>query len=236
MKILHYLTFIIFFISCSQQEIKLPLNDNPGKHEIWNNSPIYILTKIKGNDTIPDLKMGKIITTTHWLVAIDRRLKLKNLIEPIEKIIKKRHKKSIHYDPTKKLYFSYSDTLQKKVSFVNFDSIQFMPEIYTSKKYFKKYFNEDKDYNKFHLIIDKQKIVLNDSIILKANVSKTNLKEQIWKYVAGKTDEKQNLLYLNFDNTLDFNTFMNYYSFFMNNPIPKGKLSHRIFIFDDNIK
>ncbi len=236
MKLLNFFIFTILFISCSQKEVKIPVNDNPGEHQIWDNSRIYILADVNSGDTIPDLKLGQIITTTHWLVAIDKRLKLKDLIEPIEKIIKKRHKKSIHYDPTKKLYFSYLDSVQKKVSFVDFDSIQFMPNIYISPTYFNKFFKEDKDFNKFHLIIDNQQIILNDSIVIDKEENKSKMKEKIWKYVASHTNEKQNILYLNFDKNLKFNTFINYYTFFKNNNIPKGKLSNRIFIFDKNKK
>ena len=233
MKFLYIFLFSFIFISCrKKQEIKLPLNDNPGIHEVWNNSRIYILMKKSGNDTLADLKLGQTISSTHWLVAVDRRLKLKSLISSINKILKKRHKKSIHSDGNKKAYFTYMDTLQKKVSFVDFDSIEIMPGIFNSPEYFKKYYKTEPEVNKIHIKVFPHAVVIDDSLKLREPVDKKVLLNTYLRHLVRVTNEKKNRVYLNFDKKDNFDQFLNYYTFFKNNPPPKGEISRRIFIFE----
>jgi hypothetical protein len=233
MKILYIFLFSFIFLSCSnKKDIKLPLNDNPGLHEVWDNSPVYILFDTNGQDTIADLKLGQTMSSTHWLVAIDRRLKMKHLIKPLNKILKKRHKKSIHSDGTKKLYFTYMDTLQKKVSFIDFDSIEIMPDIFTSKEYFTKYYKTDADYNKMHVYIMPGKIIINDSLKFTEPVDKQKLLNTYFRHIIHQKNGKKNAVYLNFDSDIDYGRFMDYYGFFKNNPPPEGEINRRIFIFE----
>ena len=234
MKFLYIAILSVIFMSCSQKDVQVPVNDNPGLHEIWDNSRIYILMDVKDGDTIPKLKLGQTITTTQWLVAVDKRLKLKKLINPIEKIIKKRHKKSIHSKEGTYAYFAYLDSVQHKMSFVDFDSIQFMPDYFSPASYFEKYKQDDKAFNKYYLRIDKRHIVLNDSITFDTGISKRALQDSLWNIIGKQTTQIDNKLYLNFSPNLYFDTFLNYYTFFKNNGIPKGKLSQKIFINSNN--
>ncbi len=231
MKFLYISFFIIFFASCSKKDVKVPVNDNPGIHEIWDNSPVYILMKIKNKDTLADLKLGQVMTTTHWLVAADKRLKMNKMAGAIEKILKKRHKKSIHSKEGTHAYFSYLDSVQKKISFIDFDSIQLMPNFYTSATYLKEYSKFDEAFNKYHINISPKQIIFNDSIRFDKHIGKQKIFDSIWKIVGQHTNNKANKLYLNFGENIKFDRFLNYYTFFKHNPIPKGKLSQNIFIF-----
>jgi hypothetical protein len=232
MKFLYIALLSVFFLSCQNSEVKVPVNDNPGLNEIWDNSRVYVLMNEEDGEQNPELKMGQVITTTHWLVAVDKRLMMKKLLKPIEKILKKRHKKSIHSKEGTHAYFAYLDSVNKKMAFIDFDSIQIMSEIYTSKKYFEKYSKADTDMQKFHITIMKDDIVFNDSIHFDNSMSKQQLTDSLWKIIAKQTNEKQNRLYLNFDENMNFDRFLNYYTYFKNNPMPKGKLSNKIFIFE----
>ena len=231
MKFLYIALLSVFFLSCQKTEVKIPVNDNPGLNKIWDNSRIYILINEEGGDQNAELKLGQVITTTHWLVAVDKRLSMKKLVKPIEKILKKRHKKSVHTKEGAHAYFSYLDSVNKKMAFIDFDSIQLMSDIYTSKKYFEKYSKADINMQKFHITILQDDIVLNDTIHFDSSLSKQQLTDSLWKIMSKKTNEKQNRLYLNFDVNMNFDRFLNYYTFFKNNPMPKGKLSNKIFIF-----
>jgi len=217
-------------MSCQQQEVKIPVNDNHGLTEVWDNSRIYILFNKKGNDTLADLKLGQTITTTHWLTAVDRRLKMKHLSKALEKILKKRHKKSIHSKEGTHAYFSYIDTTRQKVSFIDFDSIQLMPEYYTSSAYFDQYPKADQAYTQYHLRITPQKIQLNDSMDF-SGYTKVRIADTINKILMNTEANRNNILYLNFDKEVYFDQFLNLYTFFKNNPVNKLKLSPKIFIF-----
>lgn len=232
MKFLYITLLSVFFLSCQKTEVKVPVNDNPGINEVWDNSPVYILMNIEDGKAKPDLKMGKVMTTTHWLVAADKRLSMKSLVKPIEKILQKRHKKSIHSKEGTHAYFAYLDSVRQKMAFIDFDSIEIMTNVYTSKKYFDKYDKADQDYQKFHLTILPKSLVFNDSIQFDNTFSKQQINDAIWKIVGKQTHQKENRLYLNFDENMNFDRFLNYYTFFKNNPIPKGKISNKIFIFE----
>ncbi len=217
-------------MSCKPKNIKIPVNDNPGLHEIWDNSPVYILRKIEGEDTIADIKLGQTISSTKWLVAVDKRLTLKQLLPAFKKLYSKRRKVSIHSDGKGKLYFSYMDSLQHKVSFVEATDLNLIPDIYTSEKYFKQYTQADPEFKKLHLYFYPDKIVLNDSIKLNSDVSKKELLKTI-KGVENQHDTMFYKIYLNFDKQTNFDRFLNYYTFIKNNTLPKKQLSSKIFIF-----
>ncbi len=230
MKFLYIITLSLFFASCHPSDVKIPVNDNQGLQEVWDNSRIYVLFDNSSEDTIADVKLGQTITTTHWLVAIDKRLKMKHLIKPINKILKKRHKKSIHSKEGTHAYFTFLDSLQKKVSFIDFDSIQIMPDYFTSVDYFKQYPKAETQYNKLHLLIYPDKIYLNDRIEL-TGLNKKQMLDSIIKTSLQKNDTADFRLYLNADKDIFFDKFLDYYTFFKNNHPENIRLSPKIFIF-----
>lgn len=123
------------------------------------------------------------------------------------------------------------DSINKKVAFIDFDSLQIIADFYLSKTYFKKYPKSDEKFNKFHLTVNENSLTLNDSISLN-NQSKEQIHQKIWNYMAENTSEKPGRLYLNFNRNITFNRFLDYYIFFKTKPIPKGKTSNTIFIFN----
>jgi len=217
-------------MSCKPKDVKIPVNDNAGLHEVWNNSPVYILRDINGHDTLADLKLGQTISTTKWLVAVDKRLTLKQLLPALQKLYKKRRKVSMHSDGKGQLYFTFMDSVQHKVSFVEATDLDLVPDIYTSQKYFEQYPLADVEFKKIHLYIHPDKIVLNDSIKFEPEISKQQLLNRI-KSFEKSMDTVPKQVYLNFLTRTNFDRFLNYYTFFKNNPLPKTQISPKIFIF-----
>ena len=217
-------------MSCKPKDIKIPVNDNSGLHEVWDNSPVYILRSIDGQDTLADLKLGQTISTTKWLVAVDKRLTLRRLLPALQKLYKKRRKASMHSDGKGKLYFTYMDSLQRKVSFVEATDLDLVPDIYTSQKYFEQYPLADAEFEKLHLYIYPDRIILNDSIKFKPAVSKKQLLNRL-KSLEKPMDTVAKKVYLNFTTNTDFDRFLDYYTFFKNNPLPNTHISPKIFIF-----
>ncbi|HFX17558.1 MAG TPA: hypothetical protein ENK64_00255 [Flavobacteriales bacterium] len=228
MKFLQLTFLAVFFTACQSKEIKIPVNDNPGLHEVWNNSPVYILMKIPDQDTIADVKLGQTISSTTWLVAADRRLNMKQLQPALEKVYKKRRKVSMHSDGKGRLFFSYLDSLQNKVSFVEGTKIELMPDFYNSKSYFKEYRKADPDNEKIHLFILPNQFVINDSLTLNKDIPKIALRDSLQSISKNYQKPK---LYLNFDNRLKYQDFLNIYTFFRNDSLSRVVLSPKIFIF-----
>jgi len=217
-------------MSCKPKDIKIPVNDNTGLHEVWNNSPVYILRDIDGHDTLADIKLGQTISSTKWLVAVDKRLTLKQLLPALRKLFKKRRNVSMHSNGKGQLYFTFMDSVQHKVSFVEATDLDLVPDIYTSQKYFEQYPLADKKFEKIHLCIYPDKIVLNDSIKFEPEISKQQLLNRIQSFEK-PMDTVFKQVYLNFSTRTNFDRFLNYYTFFKNNLLTKTHISPKIFIF-----
>lgn len=101
--------------------MKLPQLHAKTVTEVFNNSQIWIFYDIQGSDTLAVLNRNNSISTTNWLFNFDRRLKLKHLFEPFNKILVKRHKKSMHHVDGMRNYFSFSDTIDRKIKSLPFD-------------------------------------------------------------------------------------------------------------------
>jgi len=231
MKLLQFVFILVILVSCNPTDIKVPVNDNPGLHEIWDNSPVYILLKINDNDTIANVKLGQTISTTKWLVAADKRLKLNQLRPALEKLYKKRRKASIHSDGKGALYFTYLDSTQNKISFVEATKLEIMPDFYSSKSYFENYKKAEPEIRKWHLRFSPEKILLNDNIVFDYQLPKKAILDSLIKQISSVKISKTNNLYLNFDSRLNFDRFLNYYTFFKDNLPANIHLSPKIFIF-----
>jgi len=119
-KYLIYTVLLVAFASCKKQELKLPRLHTQAVNQVYNNSAVWIFFTLKGNDTIAKLNQSNRIETTNWLFNIDRRLTLKQVSKPLNKLLEKRQKKSPHHIDGLKNYFSFSDSIDKKIKFLPF--------------------------------------------------------------------------------------------------------------------
>ena len=127
-KIVFFSLFLFSIVSCSNKELQLPQLPISGESEIQNHSQIWVFYKEKKGEIEAELNINNRITTTHWIINIDKRLTLKELV-PVFKIIKeKRELKSAHKKEGMKNYLSYSDINNKKIALFSMDSINFMKQ------------------------------------------------------------------------------------------------------------
>jgi len=104
-----------------------------------------------------------------------------------------------------------------------------MPDYYTSAAYFKEYPKAETGVTPYHLSILPGKIILNDSIDF-SSATKKQIADSLSKIIDSNPGNK-NRLYLNANDELFFDRFLDYYTFFKNNPVDKLQLSPKIFIF-----
>lgn len=105
----------ILFISCQQKEMKISRSNFSVETQITDFSPIYISKNDKGKVTI---NKNNLIGNTHWIISVDRDLKLQEIAPFLQEItVKKYQKEGMHKD-TKTIYFVYSDTLHKQNAYV----------------------------------------------------------------------------------------------------------------------
>lgn len=122
MKNIVYAFLVLTLVSCNNKEVLLPQIDRTIVASIEDHSPIYMFFETKEKDTLVDLNRKNSISSTNWIFNIDKRLPLKLVIP---EVIKMQAKKSgsMHNNAESQNYFSYSDSIHKKLAFVPFTNI-----------------------------------------------------------------------------------------------------------------
>ena len=175
MKYIYILLFSLFLLSCAKKEIKIPTLAVKGIQEIHNHSQVWMFFEVKNNDTVANVNRKNTISTTHLVYNIDKRFTLKNIMPSI-KNLQDKHANSIHSKEGMFNYFSYSDTISKKLSFLKFDGIIYNTDSLLSKSYIKTNSDIYKKYNNKNLSgIDLFVFTLKDS---------DNLQDVLKKLVA----------------------------------------------------
>ncbi|MEJ6791843.1 MAG: hypothetical protein QNK89_03655 [Lacinutrix sp.] len=83
MRQLFFITFLMVLTSCGKQKsVLLPEIQNAKITEIFDVSPAYLFYDETKPDSL-ELIRGNLIISTNWMVNIDKRLKLKQVIPSI---------------------------------------------------------------------------------------------------------------------------------------------------------
>ncbi|WP_456375948.1 hypothetical protein [Lutibacter sp.] len=204
MKKLIILLFSITLFSCAKKEIKIPTLAVKGIQEVHNHSQVWMFLAVENNDTIANVNRKNTISTTHWLFNIDKRLPLKAIIPSILKLQYK-HANSIHSKEGMHNYFSFSDTISKKLSFYKFDGVTFKTDSILSKYYIKTNSADYANYNNINLTFNPNNTWLND-----AKMEKGELKNTLLEFIDFSSEGKQTMLHLNFNNLLTYQNYLFY--------------------------
>ncbi len=188
--ILFSLILSTFFISCTKQPVYLPQLDISGETDIQNHSEIWVFYNEKTKKA--DVNKNNLITTTNWIINIDKKLLLSEVIPVFQMVKAKRAKKSIHSAEGMKDYITYSNTKDKNVSAFRIDSTSYMllPK------------NEIQDLNQENpcTIID---FSPNSIRINKKDFSKTQWNKSVLDSLSG-------CIQLQFDQGLNYQEYMEY--------------------------
>ncbi len=120
------LIMLLALTSCKKKSLELPQVGVSGLSEIQNYSQIWVFYKIENYKVKADLNRNNTIGTTHWVINIDKRLPLRELVPTFHYIKNKRSGKSIHSVEGMQNYFSYSDIKNEKIALFPIDSINFL--------------------------------------------------------------------------------------------------------------
>lgn len=118
------LFIIILFISCgNEKELQLPQIDKAEITELQDVSAAYLFY----DETQPDsvlLNRKNLISTTNWLVNVDKRLTLRQAIPHI-KFLQSKKKSSSHKNEKAKNYFTCHDLSINNLGFIEFTDINY---------------------------------------------------------------------------------------------------------------
>lgn len=191
-------------LSCAKKEVKIPTLPEKGIQEVQNHSQVWLFFEVENKDTIAIVNSKNTISTTHWIYNIDKRLPLKTIMPSII-TLQDKHANSMHSEKGMHDYFSYSDTISKRLSFLEFDGVTFKTDSLLSKSFIEKNSSDYSNFNNINLVFNKNSIWIND-----VKTEKPNLKTELMALLALSSEGNQAMLHLNFDQNLPYQDYLFY--------------------------
>lgn len=228
MRKLTIIALPFFMLSCAKKELKIPTLAEKGIQEIQNHSQVWFFFEVKNNDTIAVVNNKNTISTTHWIYNIDKRLPLKTII-PSLITLQYKHANSMHSEKGMHDYFSYSDTISKKLSFLAFDGVTFINDGLSSNQFIETNKNDYLNYHHINLVFNKNKIWINE-----VETDKSNFKTALSAILAISSENKQPMLHLNFNQNLLYQDYLFYRTIIQAIGSKNILINHNEFIFNEN--
>lgn len=123
--------FIVFLVLCScrkEKVIELPSINYSQVTEIKDVSPAYLFYDITKQDSV-ELNRKNLISTTNWLINVDKRLTLKQVIPHII-FLQNKKASSSHKNENAKNYYTCNDLSRRNLGFIEFTEINYYLEKY----------------------------------------------------------------------------------------------------------
>lgn len=189
-------------MSCGNEKIvQLPEIPQSEISEILDVSAAYLFYDETKEDSI-ELNRKTLISTTNWLVNVDKRLTLKQALPKIIFLQDKKRNAEVHKNEAARNYFTCHDTSINNLGFIDFTDIFYIekqPE------------NLTLELNNYQLIINSGsdiKIVSNNGSNLKT--IKSNLLQNIKEVIS--VNESSTTFYLFFNKNLTFQDYITFKS------------------------
>lgn len=226
MKLLKYIVMALLFASCAKKEIKVPVIPVAGIQEIKNFSEVWVFFEVKGTDTIALLNRSNTIISTNWVYNIDKKLPLKKVISVLKKM-KYKHKNGMHADKKTLDFFSYSNQINKMLSFIEFTQVKYKGDSTTSKELLKLKGDVYANYHNVNLRFYKNTVYINDS-----DIGSEDIKETLQEFIDFSAEGRQTMIHLNFQDNLTYQAYLEYRTMVFSMQSAAIKISVNEFIFD----
>jgi hypothetical protein len=213
------LLFTVILVSCNKKTVRLPETVNKDITQVLDVSPIYIFYDETKPDST-DFNRKNMISTTNWLVNIDKRLTLKQILPHLQYLQEKRRKDGMHKNENAKNYFTCSNPEIQNLAFIEFTDVVYYDKLSINT------FSENS------IIIDFN--VNNEVTILKPNTTKIILKTEA-DYLLNTIEEVISLekkIYLTFSKNLSFQDYITYKSLLLDLNLDDITISNDEFIYN----
>lgn len=228
MRKLTLILLSFLMLGCTKKEVKIPTLAKKGIQEIQNHSQVWLFFEVENNDTIANVNRKNTISTTHWIYNIDKRLPLKAIIPSIIDLQDK-HANSMHSEKGMHDYFSYSDTISKKLSFLEFDGVTFKMDNKLSKNTMEEHSADYIKYNNINLVFDQNSVWING-----VKTDKSKFESALTVIIKTPSEGKQPKLHLNFNQSLLYQDYLFYRTIIHAVGAKNIFINHNEFIFDEN--
>ncbi|WP_052823539.1 hypothetical protein [Neotamlana sedimentorum] len=118
------LTGVLFFSCGNKKTVQLPEINNSEIQNIQDVSAAYIFYDQTQKDSVL-LNRKNLISTTNWLVNIDKRLTLRQVVPQI-KFLQEKKANAGHKNEDAKNYFSCNDISKNNLGFMEFTNIKYV--------------------------------------------------------------------------------------------------------------
>ena len=114
---------LLIMLSCGNKKVvELPKVNHSKITEVIDVSPAYLFYDETTTDSVY-LNRKNLISTTNWLINVDKRLTLKQVIPHIKFLQNKKRNAKMHKNENAKNYFTCNNTSIKNLSFIEFTNV-----------------------------------------------------------------------------------------------------------------
>lgn len=124
MKIYYFLLCLLIFSCGEKKTIILPEVTQSTVNEVFDVSPAYIFYDETQTDSL-ELNRKNLIISTNWLVNIDKRLTLKQVVPQIKFLQEKKRGDDLHKNEAAKNYYTCNDVSLKNLGFIEFTDVYY---------------------------------------------------------------------------------------------------------------
>jgi hypothetical protein len=225
MKNISLFIISLFIVSCGKDKVvQLPEINHSDISEIQDVSAAYLFYD-ESNPEGFELNRKNLISSTNWLINIDKRLALKQVI-PQVKFLQNKKQNSEHKRENAKNYFTCNDLSNKTLGFIEFTNLVYHEE--SSETYMSKIveFKNAKNLKPISFNLDGEISIINPNsepfiIMTNKNELLNDLK---------KMDTIESTLYFNFNEKLTFQEYITYKSMLLKSDFKHLKISNQEFL------
>ncbi len=209
MKLTFYFLLLTLICSCGKDKIvQLPEINHSEISSINDVSAAYLFYNENEPDSI-ELNRKNLINTTNWLVNVDKRLTLNQVISKIIFLQEKKRNAEMHKNENAKNYFTCNDTSIKNLGFIDFTDVIYHLEdsnAYINKK--KKSTNQFINIRVLTLDSTFVSFISNDT-----SFTHTSNQKELLKHLKTNLNSQDNAIIVSeFEKTLSFQDYVTYKS------------------------
>lgn len=200
---------VLCLLSCGKKKIvQLPAIKHADVTKINDVSAAYLFYDESKPDSI-ELNRNNLISTTNWLVNVDKRLTLKQAIPKIKFLQNKKRNAQMHKNENAKNYFTCNDTSIKNLGFIEFTNVVYHEK--DSKAFLNK--NNTNVEQLINLKINTPDSTLVSFISNDTSYTHTSNQKELLKHIQKNlTDQGNAIIILELNETLSFQDYITYKS------------------------
>ena len=221
------IVLMFFLFSCGNEKaLLLPEISHSEISEIQDVSHAYLFYDVTQKDSV-ELNRKNLISTTNWLINVDKRLTLKQAIPHIKYLQDKKNNSS-HKNKEAKNYFTCNDISRKNLGFIEFTDVIYNNE--SLDDYSGELSNVQDESNSTAIGFETNNKITIASKSLKTFI--TEITKDSLSFYLKKTDKINGMILLNFNEDLSFQNYIEYKSIIKNVNLKQSKVLDKEFIFN----